>query len=162
MARGGDFEPPFLAEGHAIALKAHKQRVTLRRGIEKVGSTIAVEIVRAEAAAAAFAERMILRFRPFAEGFLQQNHQTGVRQQRDVIAAIAVQIAGDEGFGVVVGRIERELAFLRPRRFLALHAEHELVLISDEGDVGFLVAVPVARDERQRCATNDERLFLEA
>jgi hypothetical protein len=162
VARGGDFEPPFLAKGHAIALKAHEQRVALRRGVEKVGAAIAIEIIGAETAAAAFAKRMVLRLRPFAGGFLQQNHQTRVRQQRDVVAPIAVQIAGDEGFGVVVGRIERELAFLRPRRFLALHAEHELVLISDEGDVGFLVAVPVARDERQRGAADDERLFLEA
>ena len=148
VACGGDFEPPFLAKRRAFMLQAHQQRIAFGCGIEQISAAIGIEIGDAQPSAATFAKRVVLRISPLTGRFLQQHHQTCVGEQGDVIAAITVQIACGEHLRVIGGGVERELAFLGPGAFVALHAEHEFFIIGDEGAVLTLVTVPIADDER--------------
>ena len=69
---------------------------------------------------------------------------------------------GGEHFGVLGSRIECEVLFQRPAAFAVLHAQHELFIVGDRGEVGLLVTIPITHREGKGRVTDDERLLVEA
>lgn len=143
-------------------LKAHQQRISLGCGVEDVCAAVFIEVCAAQSGAAALSQRVVLRLRPFSGLGLQQHHEARAGQERDVVASVAIQISGGQHLGVVSGGVEREFAFGSPGTFVVLHAQHELFLVRDEGDVSFLIAIPVSDGQSRGGMADDERLLVKA
>ncbi len=157
-----DLQAPFLAEGNARLLQAHKHGIALGGGAEQIGATIAVEVGAAQATAVRLTDRIHPRFTPGTRGGLTPDAQTGLGQQSKIDTAIAIEIAGKQGLRILGHRIEHELRFVGPAALGVLATQHKFLVIGRVGDVGTAVAIPVTDGECMSEPADDERLFVEA